>query len=125
MKGFLSFLKGTHTLTLGFLLLFLTPLGDNLPLCSRGSSRRLPASLGPRRHARTHPWGEAQRSEGATQESRQFPVQAPRSSLLRKIGAEGSLVQFGATMALGELRVAAESSREIQERRRAEWLCPI
>lgn len=54
MKGFLSFLKGTHTLTLWFLLLFLTPLGDNLPLCSRGSSRRLPASLGRRSYARTH-----------------------------------------------------------------------
>lgn len=36
-----------HTLTLESPLLFLTPLGDNLPLCSRGSSRWLQALLLP------------------------------------------------------------------------------
>lgn len=57
VKGFLCFLQGTHPLPLRFWLLFLTPLGDNWPLCSRGSSRRLPASLGPRRHAHARPNG--------------------------------------------------------------------
>lgn len=57
VKGFLSFLQGTHPLTLWFRLLFLTPLGDNWPLCSRGSSRRLPTLLGLTRHARTRPNG--------------------------------------------------------------------